>query len=1170
MNKKLFLAALVLLMGLTPKARAEAYSFVASNGDTLYYVTDYNGTAVSITAPGNMWDGYWGTHTKPTGSLVIPSSVTHNGTTLPVTSIEGYAFCQCSGLTSVTIPSSVTSIGNYAFEMCSGLTYIVIPEGVTTIGPYAFSGCTGLASVTISNSVSSIGNYAFQNCTSLDSITVGYGLTSVGYWAFNDAPVTYLNRNCNTSLGFGGTSSSNGSSTLATVILGDSVTIISAYAFKGCSNLTSVTVGSGVTSIGNEAFRDCSALPSVNLSDGITKIPQSCFSGCTSLLSAPIPSTVSYIGSAAFSGCSNLANVIIPNAVDSIEGSAFYNCGHLDTLIIGRNVTYIGNQAFSNVRPSHFEFYCQAMILNLITKDSLKSVIIGDSTITSIGTSEFAYCDKLQSATIGSGVTSIGQVAFFQCSHLESIVIPEGVTSIGEMAFMGTGLTSVTLPSSLTTVGSGGFDCPYLSETHFNGTVGQWMNVSFNSYNDNPVRFSKNLYLGDTLLRRLIIPEGITTIYNHFQGDTALTYVSIPSTVTYIAADAFNGCGPNWFRFYAVNPPALGSSSAFLYTQGGNTYGSWMMVPWQSLEAYKTAENYTTFAQNLLYPDSCMLSVIVNDPARGTVTLDGTNTLTHLYQLLDTASVDITPLDTEHYQTVVTIDGCTNLGNEGDLNFQVRLNRSNAHPTVQVDFVGNTHHVYAVANGSAYGTVAGTDDYHYGDIVTVEASPADGYYFVRWADGSTENPATFICYGDTTVTAIFSPIVTPELCMVSVQDDRNVLLWNTEDLPIVNYTVYREGTVSGEYDAVATIPYAEAGQFTDSDSRPASRSYRYRITATDTCGNESPAGGIHKTMHLTISQGVGSTWNLVWTPYEGAEYTTYIIYRGTDASNVQQIDIMPSDGNTTYSDNSAPAGNVYYQVGVLMTTPCNNAKSATVSRSNIASSEGSTPINYTITVLSADTTMGTVTGGDTYAAGAPCTITATPKPGYHFVRWNDNITANPYTFNVAESATYTAYFEANSGTEVYYTVTVVSDNTDMGTVSGGGQVLEHASVSISATAINGYHFVRWNDNNTDNPRIIADVTSDATYTAYFEADTPHQGIGNVCASSVKLYPNPTSGNLHVEAEGLQKIEVIDAVGRVVLSQTDGGSVNMNVLANGIYSVRVTANGATAVKKVVKR
>lgn len=959
MNKKVFFASLVLLMCLAPKARAEAYSFIASNGDTLYYVTNYNGTAVSITAPGNMWDGYWGTHTKPTGALTIPGSVTHNGTTLPVTSIEGYAFCQCSGLTSVTIPSSVTSIGNYAFEMCSGLTYIVIPEGVTTIGPYAFSGCTGLASLTISNSVTSIGNYAFQNCTSLDSITVGSGVTSVGWAAFSNVGASYLNYNCNASLL---ADSYLDKSALETVIIGDLVTSVGYQAFKNCNNLNSVTIGSGVASIGYEAFRGCTSLSSIDIAvcitsidryafygctslssiaipEGVTAITEGCFYGCTSLAYVSIPSTVSHIGSAAFSGCSNLANVVIPDAVDSIEGSAFYNCGHLDTLIIGRNVTYIGNQAFSNVRPSHFEFYCQAMILNLITKDSLRSVIIGDSTIASIGTSEFAYCDKLQSVVIGSGVTSIGYGAFFQCSHLGSIVIPEGVTSIGEMAFMGTGLTSVTLPSTLTTVGSGGFDCPYLSETHFNGTVGQWMNVSFNSYNDNPVRFSKNLYLGDTLLRRLIIPEGITTIYNHFQGDTALTYISIPSTTTYIAADAFYDCGPNWFRFYAVNPPALGSSSAFLYTQGGNTYGSWMMVPYQSLQAYKTADNYTTFATYLLYPDSCMLSVNVTNPSRGVVTLDGGSTLSHLYQLLDTATISVTLLDAANYSYNVAADGCTIIDTINANTYKVRLNRNNAYPTFTVNFIGDAYHVDAVANCAGCGTVTGTNDYAYGDDVFVEATPASGYYFVRWADGSTDNPATFVCTGDTTVVAIFSPIVTPELCMVSVQDDRNVLLWDVEDLPIASYTVYREGNVSGEYEAIATIPYAQAGEWVDTTSRPMSRSYRYRLTATDTCGNESQPSGIHKTMHLTISQGVGSTWNLVWTAYEGAEYSTYVIYRGTSAADIQQIDIMPSAGNTTYSDNAAPAGEVYYQVGVMMTTPCNDAaKAATVSRSNIASS----------------------------------------------------------------------------------------------------------------------------------------------------------------------------------------------------------------------------------------
>jgi hypothetical protein len=81
---------------------------------------------------------------------------------------------------------------------------------------------------------------------------------------------------------------------------------------------------------------------------------------------------------------------------------------------------------------------------------------------------------------------------------------------------------------------------------------------------------------------------------------------------------------------------------------------------------------------------------------------------------------------------------------------------------------------------------------------------------------------------------------------------------------------------------------------------------------------------------------MGNQWNLVWTEYEGAGYTTYVIYRGTNASDMQQIDAIPSGGNTTYTDPDAPAGNIYYQVGVLMTTPCNPSKTETICRSNIA------------------------------------------------------------------------------------------------------------------------------------------------------------------------------------------------------------------------------------------
>ena len=101
-----------------------------------------------------------------------------------VTSIGNSAFDGCSGLTSVTIPDSVTSIGSSAFYGCSGLTSVTIPDSVTSIGDYAFYGCTGLTSITIPDSVTSIGSYAFEGCTGLTSVTIGNGVTSIGSMVF--------------------------------------------------------------------------------------------------------------------------------------------------------------------------------------------------------------------------------------------------------------------------------------------------------------------------------------------------------------------------------------------------------------------------------------------------------------------------------------------------------------------------------------------------------------------------------------------------------------------------------------------------------------------------------------------------------------------------------------------------------------------------------------------------------------------------------------------------------------------------------------------------------------------------------------------------------------------------------------------------------------------------
>lgn len=88
----------------------------------------------------------------------------------------------------------------------------------------------------------------------------------------------------------------------------------------------------------------------------------------------------------------------------------------------------------------------------------------------------------------------------------------------------------------------------------------------------------------------------------------------------------------------------------------------------------------------------------------------------------------------------------------------------------------------------------------------------------------------------------------------------------------------------------------------------------------------------------------------------------------------------------------------------------------------------------------------------------------------------------------------------------------------------------------------------------------------------FTVSVTNNGISeseNIANRGVKLHPNPTSGRILVDADGLQKVEVVDAVGRVLVSQTDG-NVDMSRFARGVYTVRVMANGIVTVKKVMKQ
>ena len=317
-----------------------------------------------------------------------------------VTSIGDYAFYNCIGLTSVTIPDSVTSIGDYAFYNCIGLTSVTIPDSVTSIDDYAFYGCSGLTSVTIGNSVTSIGELAFCDCSGLTSVTIPNSVTSIGELAFYDC------------------------SGLTSVTIGNGVTSIGDAAFYCCSKLTSITIPGSVTSIGNSAFSGCSGLTSVTIPDSVTSIGNGAFRDCSGLTSVTIPDGVTSIGNEAFRDCSGLTSITIPDSVTSIGSNAFYNCSRLTSITIPDSVTSIGDYAFRGC-------------------SGLTSITIPDS-VTSIGELAFYDCSGLTSVTIGNSVTSIGSHAFYDCSSLTSVTIGNSVTSIGDYAFYNcNNLTSV-------------------------------------------------------------------------------------------------------------------------------------------------------------------------------------------------------------------------------------------------------------------------------------------------------------------------------------------------------------------------------------------------------------------------------------------------------------------------------------------------------------------------------------------------------------------------------------------------------------------------------------------------------------------------------------------------------------------------------------------------------
>lgn len=376
--KHLIQLLMLLLVTLQPFTTA-AHDFEV---DGIYYEFLFN--QIAVTFQGDHLNDYPDCYS---GEVIIPDSVTYEGTTYPVSVIGNSAFYGRTNLTSVHIPNTVTVIYSCAFQKCTGLTSIDIPNSVTTIYYDAFRECTGLTSANIGNSVTYIGETVFLDCTGLTSVHLGNSVTTIGNSAFS------------------------GCSSLCDINLPNSVTSIGELAFKGCAALPSLAIPNSVTSIGGYFLYGCSGLTSLTVEEGnpvydsredcnaiIETSTNTLIAGCQNTI---IPNTITNIGKFSFYQCTGLTSINIPNSVTTISRGAFWYCSNLTDINIPNSVTTIEGSVF---------MYCK----------QLSSIVLPNS-VTSIGEFAFRFCYNLSSITIPSSITHIGEYSFCYCNKLNDV-----------------------------------------------------------------------------------------------------------------------------------------------------------------------------------------------------------------------------------------------------------------------------------------------------------------------------------------------------------------------------------------------------------------------------------------------------------------------------------------------------------------------------------------------------------------------------------------------------------------------------------------------------------------------------------------------------------------------------------------------------------------------------
>jgi hypothetical protein len=341
--------------------------------------------------------------------------------------------------------------------------------------------------------ISEIGPYACYGCKNLTSITIPANVGIVKTGAFAEC------------------------STMSEVSFDDSVRS-EASAFKNCTALEKVDAYS-LESWCNSSFEDEYANPlyyaselliagaelsgEIYIPDGVTTIPKYAFKGCKDITSVVIPESVELIEAYAFKDCDGLTSVTFEDTSGWYAGGASLNVADPAAAAVLLKTTYVGKDIGQNMSAAVYE----------VSKDGTYATVTGY-----IGTpTNLVIADTHN----GVAVTAIAGRAFYNCKSLNTIRIPASISYIGEDAF---------------------YWCFSLSDVYVTD-LAAWYSIKFTNGYSNPLCYARNLYLNNTLVTELEIPNTVTSINDYaFYGCDAFTSVNFSASVTSIGSGVFTGC----------------------------------------------------------------------------------------------------------------------------------------------------------------------------------------------------------------------------------------------------------------------------------------------------------------------------------------------------------------------------------------------------------------------------------------------------------------------------------------------------------------------------------------------------------------------------------------------------------------------------------------------------